>query len=72
MSQHIQNRSVFRKRRWRVEFQTDRAMVISEQHISKNAEKVLKIPTLPFSNPNPAAAEKFPRSMIPEGMKTSG
>jgi hypothetical protein len=47
-------------------------MVISEITISKKAEKVEKTPNLSGEKPNPAAAEKFPRSMIPEGMKTSG
>lgn len=47
-------------------------MVISETTISKKAEKVEKTPNLSLSKPKPAAAEKLPRSMIPDGMKTSG
>ena len=42
-----------------------RAIVISLMHISRNALNVAKIPCRPFSLPNPAAALKFPRSMIP-------
>lgn len=41
------------------------AMVISLTHISRNAAKVEKMPTLPFSlKPKPAAAEKFPLERI--------
>ena len=47
-------------------------MVISEIHISRKAAKVAKIPCLPFSIPKPAAAERLPRSIIPEGINTSG
>jgi len=47
-------------------------MVISETNISKNAENVEKTPNFSGSNPNPAAADKFPRSIIPEGTNTSG
>lgn len=47
-------------------------MVISETTISRKAEKVEKTPNLSGSKPKPAAAEKFPRSMIPEGTNTSG
>jgi hypothetical protein len=46
--------------------------VISEIIISRNAEKVEKTPNLSGVKPKPAAAEKFPRSMIPDGMNTSG
>ena len=49
-----------------------RAMVISEQHISRNAANVEKIPCLPFSMPKPAQAEKLPRSITPDWMYTSG
>ena len=49
-----------------------RAMVSSEMTISKNAEKVENTPNLSASNPNPAAADRLPRSMMPEGMNTSG
>jgi len=49
-----------------------RAMVSSEMTISRKAEKVEKTPNLSGSNPKPAAADKFPRSMIPEGTNTSG
>lgn len=49
-----------------------RAMVISERTISKKAENVEKTPNLSGAKPKPAAAEKLPRSMIPDGMKTSG
>jgi hypothetical protein len=49
-----------------------RAMVISETTISRKAEKVEKTPNLSGSKPKPAAAEKFPRSMMPEGTNTSG
>ena len=47
-------------------------MVSSEMTISKNAENVENTPNLSASNPNPAAADKLPRSMMPEGMNTSG
>jgi hypothetical protein len=47
-------------------------MVISEMTISKNAEKVEKTPNLSASKPKPAAAEKLPLSMMPDGMNTSG
>ena len=46
--------------------------MISEIIISRNAEKVEKTPNLLGENPKPAAAEKLPRSMIPDGMNTSG
>ena len=49
-----------------------RAIVISEMTISKNAEKVENTPNFSASKPKPAAALKLPRSMIPEGTKTSG
>ena len=49
-----------------------RAMVISEMTISRKAEKVEKTPYFSESKPKPAAALKLPRSMIPEGTKTSG
>lgn len=47
-------------------------MVISDMTISRKAEKVEKTPNLSGSKPKPAAAEKFPRSIIPEGINTSG
>jgi len=40
--------------------------------ISRKAEKVENTPNLSGANPKPAAVEKFPRSMTPDGMKTSG
>jgi hypothetical protein len=49
-----------------------RAIVISDTTISKNAENVEKTPNLSGAKPNPAAAEKLLRSMIPEEMNTSG
>ena len=49
-----------------------RAIVISETTISRNAEKVEKTPNLSAAKPKPAAAEKLPRSMIPDGTNTSG
>ena len=49
-----------------------RAIVISDINISKKALKVPKIPCLPASIPKPAAAEKLPRSIMPEEIKTSG
>jgi hypothetical protein len=48
-----------------------RAMVSSERIISEKAEKVLKTPwRSALKAPKPAAAEKLPRSMMPEGTKT--
>ena len=47
-------------------------MVISEMIISRKALNVPKIPCLPFSMPNPAAAAKLARSMMPELTKMSG
>ncbi len=49
-----------------------RAMVSSEMTISRNAENVLNTPCRPASKPNPAAAEKLPRSMTPPEQNTSG
>ena len=49
-----------------------RAIVISEITISRNTEKVEKTANLTCAtDPKPAAAEKLPRSMIPDGMNTS-
>lgn len=48
------------------------AIVTSEITISRKAENVEKTPNLSGAKPKPAAAEKLPRSMIPDGMKTSG
>jgi hypothetical protein len=47
-------------------------MVTSEITISRKAENVEKTPNLFASKPKPAAVEKFPRSMIPDGTNTSG
>jgi hypothetical protein len=48
------------------------AIVTSETTISRKAENVENTPNLSASKPNPAAAEKLPRSMIPDGTNTSG
>jgi hypothetical protein len=40
--------------------------------ISKKAENVEKTPNFSAPNPKPAAAEKLPLSMIPDGTNTSG
>jgi len=48
------------------------AIVISDTTISRKAEKVEKTPNLSDWKPKPAAAEKLPRSMTPEGTNTSG
>ena len=41
------------------------AIVNSLTTISRNAENVAKMPCRPWAEPNPAAALKFPRSMMP-------
>src|SRR6266404_4928922 len=48
------------------------AIVTSDTTISRKAENVEKTPNLSGAKPKPAAAEKLPRSMTPEGTNTSG
>jgi len=49
-----------------------RAMVSSDTIISRNAEKVANTPCRPGCQPNPAAAEKLPRSITPPETNRSG
>ena len=49
-----------------------RLIVISLTHISRKAENVANNPCRPGSDPNPAAALKLPRSMMPAWTNTSG